>query len=286
MVLQFEGKPLEDGVKPGASKSGYNLEHEISKSLDNIPNSWYHKWSDTHMFSSFSKKIIIPKSPGDFFVVIGSPIPDDKSQGLLEGTSFTMKPRPLFIECKSSRNPASYDFTLIPDHQLQAGLDLSKVGMPYYFVINRRIANKQVAFVLRPYVVAAIKDELMKHAERSLKWEWVAHFASCVFRKLPDDKTRWDMDWLTMETFLSFTYDASLEHIEKINDEEAFKIVQPLMWARHPEFIRAREVAKRHKCCQCGKRKVYGQELNEKGEGAPEKPRWVCKACSNIVTKA
>jgi hypothetical protein len=227
MPLEFiKDQPVDEkGIK-----HGYTFEKEMSDSLAKLSRIWFQKWSDTHMYQSWHKKIVLPQSPADFISIIQRDM----------GDGYDI-PIPIFIECKSTRNRASYDFTLIPDHQVETGLKLAKLNVPYYFVINRRVTGKQLAFVLRPYVVDAIKKKLLQLGKRSMKWEPLHMFSEVILRKA--DATTWDISFIENPQFHVHHESVDLSLLDTMDLESPTKEYMEAIHAQLGELVRKRRKA-------------------------------------------
>ena len=139
---------------------GYHFEHEISKSLeyirDNIEgfsNLYYCKFPDTRGYVIKPEKEgkYLPRAPSDFVVVHNN--------------------RVFFLEAKSSRNPVSYAFEYIKEHQWNSGERITKAGGNYVFLLcNRAKRNHHKIYG----VVSTRMDEIEANCcylgRKSVKW--------------------------------------------------------------------------------------------------------------------
>jgi penicillin-binding protein-related factor A (putative recombinase) len=225
MVLIYE---KESPADEKSVKHGYSFESEIRNSLSLLTNCWFGKWSDTHMYQNFHSKIKLPKSPADYIA-------------MLLGDDFN--PRPVFLECKSTHNSSSFDFFNIPDHQLETGLKVGNLNVPYYFLINRRVSRKQRVFVLDPYTVKHIRDTLLKKGKRSLKWENISMYAIKSITPIDITNRTYDLSWIRSPIGCYYDKeDIHVDYTEELSDE----MLNTVVYKEYPDLLGTRRTRSKH----------------------------------------
>jgi len=169
------------------SNSGYEFERETGDSLRAIEGTYVHKLVDTHAFQycpmcEARLNIILPKQPSDYLVVY--------------------RGHPIFIECKSSRNPISYNIKYIAVHQLEDAFAVEKSGAIYYFVISMRKPRNMEAYVLRPQQLAQVIANMTTKA--AVRWSEIAAHGLSL------DRDMHNQIWMGWEAILNEKTDHAL----------------------------------------------------------------------------
>jgi len=157
--------------------SGKQFEAEIRASLKSI-DCFFFRIQDTNDISRFVKRAIAERQPGDFMAVY--------------------RRKPILIECKTSKRSKSFplyygDSPSIPNHQIEAGIEIKRHGGISYFLLRRdEKRNKRVwaispEGILRLYLVAK---------KKSIPWTEIDASPHSMELKRLSAPVRWDLEKL------------------------------------------------------------------------------------------
>jgi len=125
-------------------RKGYRFEYEVSKTLKEIT-----------------------QKRRDFFFL---KLPERKPKGIPMPADFLIiaKGRPIFLECKSSKNKSSFPLKNIRVSQLEYADKIDEAGGLYFFFLSNRSNKKKIKYYLVHFETIF---DLIRGKKKSIKWK-------------------------------------------------------------------------------------------------------------------
>jgi len=157
--------------------SGKNFEGEVRGSLKSIDCFWF-RIQDTNDISRFVKHAIAVKQPGDFMAVY--------------------RRKAFLLECKTSKGKKSFplyygETPSIPNHQIEAGIDIKRHGGLSYFLLRRDEQRKKRMWAITPEGILRL---YLVAKKKSIPWTEIDASPHSIEIKRLTAPVRWDLEKL------------------------------------------------------------------------------------------